>query len=111
VFAPVWIPLYTVIGIAAFIIWRRGAETPGRNRALIVFGIQLGLNALWTPVFFGLESPGGAALVIVALWSAIIVTIVFFWPLSRLAALLMVPYLLWVTYAAYLNIGIWWLNR
>ena len=111
VFAPVWINLYVLIGIAAFIIWRRGAQTPGPNRALAAFGIQLGLNALWTPIFFGLENPGGAAIVIIALWLAIVATIVLFLPLSRLAALLMAPYLLWVTYAAYLNIGIWWLNR
>ena len=79
--------------------------------ALVWFGIQFALNLAWTPVFFGLHQLLIALVVIVALWGSIVVTIVSFSRLQKVAGLLLVPYLLWVSYATYLNAGYWWLNR
>jgi len=110
-FAPVWTLLYILMGIAAFLVWRKGLENRGVRIALIVFLIQLVLNALWSVVFFGLESPLYGLIVISVLWIAILVTIIKFFRISRVASVLMWPYLLWVTFAAVLNSSIWLLNR
>jgi tryptophan-rich sensory protein len=110
-FAPVWTLLYILMGIAAFLVWRKGLENRGVRIALIVFLIQLALNALWSVVFFGLESPLYGLIVISILWIAILVTIIKFFRISRVASVLMWPYLLWVTFAAVLNSSIWLLNR
>ncbi|TWT39386.1 TspO/MBR family protein [Blastopirellula retiformator] len=105
-FGPVWTTLYILMGIAAWLVWRKGDS----GVALTFFGVQLALNAIWSPIFFGLESPLLGLLVIVPLWLMIGVTIYGFarrwWP----AALLLVPYLLWVSYASCLNFAIWRLN-
>ncbi|OJX67187.1 MAG: hypothetical protein BGO95_08875 [Micrococcales bacterium 73-13] len=113
VFGPVWTVLYVLIAVAAWLVWRH----PGHRRpALVAYGIQLALNGLWTPVFFaGYPAFGPAALwtafgVIVVLVAAIIVQIVLTVPVSRLAAWLLVPYLLWCLYAATLNAGVAVLN-
>jgi benzodiazapine receptor len=105
VFGPVWIALYTMMGAAAYLVY----ESKGR-KALGVFGLQLALNASWSIVFFGLQSISGALWVIIALWLAIIWTISEFLKASKNAAYLMVPYLLWVSFAAVLNYAIWMLN-
>jgi len=105
VFGPVWIALYTMMGVAAWLIWRR-RDAPARGEALTWFGVQLALNAAWTPIFFGLRSPGGGLAVIVALWLAIAATIACYRRCSRVAAWLMVPYLAWVTFATALNAAI-----
>jgi tryptophan-rich sensory protein len=110
-FAPAWTLLYILMGIAAFLVWRKGLENRGVRIALIVFLIQLALNALWSVVFFGLESPLYGLIVISILWIAILVTIIKFFRISRVASVLMWPYLLWVTFAAVLNSSIWLLNR
>jgi len=110
-FAPAWTLLYILMGIAAFLVWRKGLENRGVRIALIVFLIQLALNALWSVVFFGLESPLYGLIVISILWIAILVTIIKFFRISRVASVLMWPYLLWVTFAAVLNASIWLLNR
>jgi tryptophan-rich sensory protein len=107
-FAPVWVTLYTLMGIAAWLVWRTGA---GRRGALAWFAIQLALNAAWTPVFFGLHSIGGGLIVIVILELAILATIVAFARRSRIAAALLVPYAAWVAFATALNASLWWLNR
>jgi len=99
------------MGIATFLVWRKGLENRGVRIALIVFLIQLALNALWSVVFFGLESPLYGLIVISILWIAILVTIIKFFRISRVASVLMWPYLLWVTFAAVLNASIWLLNR
>jgi benzodiazapine receptor len=109
-FAPAWITLYLLMGISAFIIWRRGLDNRWIKRALIVFLIQLVLNALWSVVFFGLESPLYGFIVIAALWVAILLTILKFFKVSSVAAALMLPYVLWVTFAAVLNVSILVLN-
>jgi tryptophan-rich sensory protein len=109
VFGPVWTVLYVLMGVSAWMVWRDSAESE-RRRAITIFGIQLFLNAAWSYLFFGLRSPGWAAVEIVLLWCAIVATILVFFRISRLAAGLLVPYLLWVSFAAALNIQIWNLN-
>ena len=110
-FGPVWITLYALIGLAFAIVWHRASPSPEKLMALVWFGIQFALNLAWTPVFFGLHQLLIALVVIVALWGSIAVTIVSFSRLQKVAGLLLVPYLLWVRYATYLNAGYWWLNR
>ena len=109
VFGPVWTALYTMMAVAAWLIWRKGDVT-GRNVALALFAIQLTLNAAWSPIFFGLKSFGGAFVDIVALWLAIAATFVAFLRVSMPAGLLLAPYLAWVSFAAVLNYAIWRLN-
>jgi benzodiazapine receptor len=110
VFGPVWTVLYLMMGVAVWLIWRSPARE-ARRTALIFFGTQLVLNGLWSHLFFGLRSPGWAALEIGLLWGCIVATVVCFARISRLAAGLLLPYLLWVSYAAALNVSIWSLNR
>jgi benzodiazapine receptor len=110
VFSPVWITLYLLMAIAVFLIWRKGLKAEGVRPAFIVFWTQLVLNVLWSVVFFGLKSPLGGVIVILLLWFAILFAIVRFFPISRLAAWLLIPYIVWVSIAASLNIGVWLLN-
>ena len=110
VFGPAWTTLYALMGIAAFLVWKNGWERKDIKMALGVFGIQLFLNAAWSIIFFGLQSPGWALVDIVLLWLAIVWTIVVFYKISKPAAYLLVPYLLWVSFASYLNYSIWVLN-
>jgi tryptophan-rich sensory protein len=98
------------MGISAFLIWKRGFAHEGVQKALSVFGLQLFLNAVWSIVFFGLQSPGWAFANIVALWIAIVWTMILFYRLSRPAMWLFVPYIAWVSFAGYLNYSIWILN-
>jgi benzodiazapine receptor len=109
-FAPAWITLYLLMAIAAFLIWRKGLGEEGVKCALTVFLVQLVLNALWSVVFFGLQSPLYGMVVILAMWIAILLTIIKFFRLSAAAGSLMLPYILWVTFASALNIAIWVLN-
>lgn len=110
VFGPVWTLLYTFMGVAAFLVWERGFRRPGVRAALAVFAAQLALNALWSFLFFGLQDPEAALIGIALLWLAIVATIALFWRVSRVAGALLVPYLLWVSFAAYLNYAFWRLN-
>ena len=110
VFGPVWTLLYTLMAVAAWRVWRTGDGSP-RWRAFGLYGIQLGLNALWTPVFFGWQQPGWALVVILFLLAAILATNLVFLRVDRLAGMLFLPYLVWVGYASYLNAGFWILNR
>jgi benzodiazapine receptor len=111
VFMPVWTLLYIMMGVAAFLVWRKGLENRQVRIALIVFLVQLVLNTLWSVVFFGFESPLLGLIVIAALWVAILFSTLMFYRISRVAGVLMLPYLLWVTFAAVLNESIWLLNR
>jgi tryptophan-rich sensory protein len=109
IFGPVWTILYTLMAIAAWLVWR----TPGSRRrtaALWLFAIQLVLNFLWTPVFFHFHAIAAALAIIVLLWLAILVTTMRFWPLSRSAGWMMLPYLAWVGFAAALNFEMLRLN-
>lgn len=110
VFGPVWLTLYMLMGIAAFLVWRKGWDQKQVKLALLVFFVQLVLNALWSFLFFGLQAPFAAFFEIMLLWTAILVTILAFYPLSRAAAYLLLPYFLWVSYAALLNFFLWQLN-
>lgn len=110
VFGPVWTILYLLMGIAAFLIWNKGLGRPDVRRALKVFGFQLVLNALWSIVFFGLQSPGWAFVNIILMWLAIVWTMIHFYKISKPAMWLLVPYILWVSFASYLNYSIWILN-
>jgi benzodiazapine receptor len=109
-FAPAWITLYVLMAVAAFLVWRKGLGEEGVRCALIVFLVQLVLNALWSVVFFGLHSTLWGMVVILALWVAILVTIIKFFRLSVAASSLMLPYILWVSFASALNIAVWVLN-
>jgi benzodiazapine receptor len=109
-FAPAWITLYVLMAVAAFLVWRKGLGEEGVKCALTVFLVQLVLNALWSVVFFGLHSPLWGMVVILALWVAILLTIIKFFRLSVAAGSLMLPYILWVSFASALNISIWVLN-
>lgn len=139
-FGPVWTLLYTMMGVSAWMVWKgrgtaspeqgagdaseRGAaatperETGARRRhartaasPIRTFMIQLALNAIWTPLFFGARQIGMAFIEIIVLWCAILATIIAFRRVSTTAAWLLVPYLLWVTFASVLNGALWWMNR
>jgi translocator protein len=110
VFGPVWSTLYVLMGIALYLIWTRGDSSRRWYWVLTVFITQLLLNALWTPAFFGLESPVAGLLVIVPLLVLIAATIALAWRYSPVASILLVPYLGWVAFATALNFSIWQLN-
>jgi translocator protein len=109
-FGPVWTILYVMIGVAAFLVWRRGFGRSDVRWALALFGIQLAFNLAWTPIFFGAQSVGGALLVILALLPLLVLTIRQFLQVDRLAGWLLIPYLAWVAFATILNFSIWLLN-
>lgn len=110
VFGPVWTTLFVLMGIAAFLIWKKGLNRKDVKIALGIFLVQLILNTLWSIIFFGLRSPGGAFIEVILLWLAILATIIAFAKISKPAAWLLAPYILWVSFAAYLNYSIWILN-
>ncbi|MFN3138669.1 MAG: TspO/MBR family protein [Allomuricauda sp.] len=109
-FAPVWTALYIMMGVAAGIVWSKGYHHIWVKTALYHFVFQLLLNALWSIVFFGLKNPLGGMIVILALLTMIILTIKWFRVISKPAAYLLVPYVLWVAFASALNYKIWELN-
>jgi len=108
-FGPVWTTLYVMMGVAAFLVWRERDDV-GRDAAVLAWTAQLGLNLAWTLLFFGAQQPGWALVDAIVLLLAILLTVVLFAPISRVAALLLVPYAAWVAFATYLNAGIVWLN-
>jgi tryptophan-rich sensory protein len=108
VFGPVWTVLYVLMGVSAALVWQTGKK--GRWLALSLFFFHLLVNAAWSLVFFGLEDPVSALLIIKSLWLLIVVLMVVFWRFSRTAVYVLIPYLLWVTYATSLNLGIILLN-
>lgn len=110
IFGPTWTTLYFLMGVAAFLIWRKGLERKDVKIALGIFIGQLVLNSLWSIIFFGLHNPGAAFVEIIFLWLAIIATIITFAKISKSAAWLLMPYILWVSFASYLNYAIWTLN-
>ena len=110
VFPVVWTTLYVMIGLSAWLVWWKAPQGRRQGAALQLWGWQLLLNALWSPVFFAMHSPSLGLLVIVPMLVLIGLTIAAFRPLNLWAALLLVPYFCWASYAAYLNLGFWWLN-
>jgi benzodiazapine receptor len=111
VFGPVWTILYGMMSFSLFLVWKQESGSPGRRTALIIYFIHLVLNVTWTIIFFGLKMPGIALTELILLWISIMATIIAFWRMTRLASLLLVPYLLWVSFATVLNYAIWQLNR
>ena len=109
IFGPVWTALYTMMAVAAWLVWWKGGWASQR-KPLLIFLAQLALNAAWTPLFFGLHRPGVAFAEIVLLWLAIAATLTAFRPVSRTAAWLLAPYLAWVSFAVALNFALWRLN-
>lgn len=110
VFGPVWTALYLLMGIALYLVWSRVGQ-PGVTLAVGVFALQLVLNALWTPAYFGMQSPWLGLMVIVPLLAMIAFSTALFWRIRAIAGILLLPYLAWVGFATYLNYSIWWLNR
>lgn len=108
VFGPVWTTLYLLIGVAFWLIWKSNSRE--KKRAFQLFVIQFALNAIWSPIFFGAHFIGNAMVVLVLLWASIVLTILVFKKISRPATLLLVPYIIWVSFALYLNVAIWILN-
>jgi translocator protein len=112
IFAPVWSMLYIMMGVAAGLVWNRiDFEKDLVKKALILFAVQLALNALWSYLFFGLKNPMLAGIEIVLLWLMIFETYSKFVKINKIAGYLFIPYLLWVSFAMVLNGSIWWLNR
>lgn len=109
VFSPVWTTLYVLMGTAAWLVWRARRWRRARA-ATVLFFVQLGLNALWSALFFGLRSPGWALLELLCLWAAVLATTVLFWRIRPLAGVLLLPYLAWTTFAGFLNYAIWRMN-
>lgn len=115
VFGPVWTTLYILMGVAAFLVWRvyeksSGAKKRFARTALVLFVLQLALNAWWSIIFFGQQQLGFALFEVACLWLAIAATMYYFAKLSRTAAWLLAPYLAWVSFASYLNYSLWMLN-
>lgn len=110
IFGPVWTTLYIIMGIALFLVIKDGFKNKDVKKASILFGVQLILNILWSLVFFTLQEPGWAFLVIILLWISILATIISFYKISKLSGVLLIPYILWVSFASLLNFYIWILN-
>jgi translocator protein len=110
-FGPVWTTLYILMAISVFLVWQKGLAASGAMPAFVLFWIQLAVNALWSIIFFGMRSKGGGVITIAVLWLLILATIVTSFRVSVWAGALLIPYLLWVSLASYLNIGIWLLNK
>jgi tryptophan-rich sensory protein len=109
VFGPVWTALYLMMAIAAWLVWRRGGLAAA-SIPIALFMVQLGLNIAWSILFFGLHMPGLAFGEIVVLWFAILATLIVFWRSTPMAGYLLLPYLIWVAFAAVLNFELWQLN-
>lgn len=110
IFGPVWAVLYVMIAVAGFLVWKQ-ADTAPVVLPLAAFALQLALNALWSYLFFGVRRPDYAFVDILLLWLAVLAAILLFFPVDAIAGWLLVPYLLWVSFAAALNYSVWQLNR
>jgi translocator protein len=108
-FGPVWTLLYTLMAVAAWLVWKR-AGFAGAKLALWLFIGQLVLNGMWTWIFFGLHKPGTALIEIIILWGMILVTLIAFWEQNTVAGAILIPYLAWVSFATALTFAIWRLN-
>jgi tryptophan-rich sensory protein len=110
IFAPVWITLYTLMGISLYIVWKKGPDRHDVRRGVSLFAVQLALNVLWSMVFFGMESPLYGFIIIVLLWVVLLATVITFYRISKPAGVLLVPYFLWGSFASALNLAILILN-
>ncbi len=109
IFAPAWTLLFFLMGVSLYLVWNKKDNLPegGKRIAMLVFFQQLSLNILWSALFFGLHNPFLAFVEIIVLWLSILMTIFYFSKISKTAAYLLVPYILWVSFAAFLNFSIW----
>jgi benzodiazapine receptor len=110
VFAPVWTSLYALMGVAVFLVWRRGLAQSGARPAFILFWVQLVVNIMWSVVFFGRHSILGGVIIIICLWVLVLITMIKFFKLSRVAGGLLTPYLAWLSIASALNVWVLILN-
>ena len=99
------------MGISVFLVWQKGLATNGALLAFILFWIQLTVNAVWSIIFFGMKSKGGGVITIIVLWLLIMATMIASFRVSDWAGALLIPYIVWVSIASYLNIGVWLLNK
>ena len=111
IFGPAWTTLYTLMAISAFLVWRKGFKKKQIKNALKLFAIQLFLNAIWSPVFFGAHNLLLALIIIIAMWFYIVKTIKAFAKIDRVASYLLYPYIAWVSFASILNFSLWLLNK
>lgn len=110
IFAPVWTTLYFLMGISLWLVWKSNAKPSIKNKAIFFFVIQLILNFFWSIIFFSLHQLGFALAEIILMWIFILISIMAFYPISKIAAYLLIPYLCWVSFASVLNFAIWKLN-
>jgi tryptophan-rich sensory protein len=110
VFGPVWTTLYVLIGISLYFVWKKGLNRKDVKIAIIVFAVQLILNFLWSLIFFGYKSLLGGLIVIILLWISILLNIIVFYRISIPAGVLLIPYIIWVSIATYLNYSVYLLN-
>jgi benzodiazapine receptor len=110
IFAPVWTLLFAMMAVAAWLIWEKGLAKKGVKPALLVFLEQLAVNVLWSFLFFAWHNVWGAYVCIIVLWGLILITIIRFAKIDRIAAWLLVPYILWVSFASFLNLAVALLN-
>ncbi len=110
-FGPVWTVLYLLMGISLYIVWNKNLKNKNKDKAIKTFILQLVLNLLWSLIFFGLHQPLLAFITIIILWISILMTIKYFYKISKPAAYLLIPYILWVSFASILNLAIVGLNK
>ena len=110
-FGPIWTTLYLLMGISVFLVWQNGLDTNGALLAFTLFWVQLVFNILWSIIFFWMKSKGGGVIIIILLWLLILAALIASFRVSGWAGVLLIPYLIWVSLASYLNIGVWLLNK
>ena len=111
IFGPVWTTLFVLMGISLFLVWKNDKKDENRRMFFIVFAVNLILNVMWSIIFFSLHLTGLAFFEVIMLALSIVLLIVLSWKISKGAAYLLVPYLLWVSFASFLNYNIWYLNK
>lgn len=109
-FGPVWVLLYILMGISIYLIWQKTEENKKAKGAIFLFWFHLIFNASWSIIFFGFQNPGLAFVNIIIIWLLIIILMIKFWKINKWSAYLLIPYLLWVSFAGALNYFIWRLN-
>jgi tryptophan-rich sensory protein len=110
-FSPIWTTLYLLMGIALFLVWREGLHRRDVRFAILIFSVQLVINLLWSVVFFSFHALFGSFILVMLLWLAILANIIAFLIISKWAGLLLVPYIVWVSIASYLNYSVYLLNH
>jgi len=109
-FGPIWTTLYVLIGISLFLVWREGLGRKEVKIAIVVFAVQLLLNLVWSLIFFGTHNIAGGLVMVIMLWISILINIIIFYRISKPAGLILVPYIIWVSIAAYLNYSVYLLT-